>query len=75
MLSTLCIMGVCGVPLGSGLAGLSAGGWLRQTDPRLAPPSGGRRGFYAKENSDPEVVGLTLWRVATHAKRRSAHSW
>ena len=38
---------------GSGLAALSAGGWLRQTDPRLAPPSGGRRGFYAKENSDP----------------------
>ena len=70
----LCIMGVCGGPLGSGLAGRSAGGWLRQTDPRLAPPSGGRRGFHAKENSDPDVVGLTLWCV-NHAELRSAHSW
>ena len=59
-------------PLGSGLASRSVGGWLRQTDPRLAPQSGGRRGFYAKEN--PEVVGLTLWRVANYAERRSAHS-
>ena len=74
-LSTLSIMGVCGGPLGFGLASMSAGGWLRQTDPRLAPPSGGRRGFYVKATSDPEVVGLTLWRVADHAERRSAHSW
>ena len=59
-LSTLSITGVCGGPLGSGLAGMSAGGWLRQTDKRMAPQSGGRRGFYVKENSDPEVVGLTL---------------
>ena len=49
-------MGVCGVPL--------AGGWLRKTDPRLAPPSGGRRGFFVKENSDPEVVG-NLYIVST----------
>ena len=50
-------------PLGSGLASMSAGGWLRQTDPRLAPQSGGRRGFYVKENSDPEVVGTLFLRA------------
>ena len=30
--------------------------------------------FYVKVNSDPEVVGLALWRVGVHAEWRSAHS-
>ena len=30
--------------------------------------------FYVMENSDPEVVGLALWRVGNHAEWRSAHS-
>ena len=57
-LSTLCMMGVCGGPIGSGLAGRSAGGWLRQTDPRLAPQSGGRRGSSAEGQGD--VLGTTV---------------
>ena len=51
-------MGVCGGPLGSGLAGMSAGGWLRQTDPRLAPQAGGRCGSSAEGQSD--VLGMTV---------------
>ena len=30
--------------------------------------------FNVKVNSDPEVVGLALWRVGNHAEWRSAHS-
>ena len=30
--------------------------------------------FYAKENSDPEVDCLALWRVGNHAEWRGAHS-
>ena len=56
-LSTLSVMDVYGGLLGSGLVAMRVGGWLRQTDPRLAPHFGGRRGFYVKKNSDPEVVG------------------
>ena len=39
-LSTLSIMGVYGGLLGSGLATMRVGSWLRQTDPRLAPHFG-----------------------------------
>ena len=61
MLSTLCIMGVCGLPLRFGLVGLSAGGWLRLTDPRLAPPSGGRRGFFVRTRILRSLETCTLF--------------